>query len=278
MRTFQEAWASYRTQQSRALVYRGGVRLCRPDTLSRNATRYVEQLKHDSEAFRRLPTAEHQRVTRDRVQELQPVFRRATQWAREQTREARTEAANYADLVRRTRRDTGLSFPDVVQKLSADGRATLALLRVQVRQAFAGVGAGRLHDIYGDAFGRKDDVLALAECGAVEDLIAADTRFVLPADVDEKDHSAVLSEIKQLRTLVTDVQDLRLPSECPDFDGLVKELSSLDHRASRLGVPPLSVPAPVHEDPALVAELTAEGELTEAAWTKANVQTEAASA
>jgi hypothetical protein len=228
---WKELRAAYSRHRATLTEYRGGLRRLRPFVLDRDAKRRFETLKSHSEAVRRL-RSEHERIAAEIRAEENTLRRHATSAARHRANDVREFVNEARDQIANARRDVSTSFPDALNGVTADGMINLAALRVQTTQLLSNAGMATLLATYKRAIGRNSDPGAYVEAEVIEDLVLSG------AAISTNDADRVAA--KELRELVTDVQDLRLPSDVPDLDDLLADLDRLESRADAIGVQPLA--------------------------------------
>lgn len=214
-------------------LYRGSVRQLRPARLDADAQQHLEQLKASNEGLLRLVRNkdENERIRAEIRSEYEGARRRAAAVARYRAHSIRTQTAEARATIDRARRDASASFPRALDGLSADGMATLALVRVHTATALASLDAGALLAIYQQALARQD-MLGLVQVETVESMVgSAPYRADGPQD---------LASAKALRERIEDVQALRIPALLPDFEALDDEVSRLDARADLLAIVPVN--------------------------------------
>jgi hypothetical protein len=209
---------------------RGALRRLRPMTLDAEARAHVENLKTANEVFRRSPAAHHAKVLREVRDEITSARRQAAAVALHGLGQVRSFAEQTREAVTTARRNTALTFPDALDGLSADGMATFELLRLQIRDRLSSASAAQLLNTYRAALTRRD-LRGLIEASAIEEM--ADGGTVAAATQDD------VPLLKELREHVAGVQDLRVPSNLPDLDGLTRDVDRLEARAKLLGIAPI---------------------------------------
>ena len=229
--TWQELHNAEQAAKAAIREYRGALRRVRPIVLDRDAKRRFDTFLAHSEAARRLPS-EHERITAEIRHEEEVSRRLGAGAARHHARAVRTFVDEARAHVARTRRDVSASFPDALDHVDGNGMIMLALLRVQSLPLLASASAATLLSTYRAAVERKD-ARGLVEAEIIEDLVASGAGLA--------SGEADLPIVKQLRELVTDVQDLRLPANLPDLDALLADLDRLDSRADLAKVDPINV-------------------------------------
>jgi hypothetical protein len=251
-------WKALRTafvQHTTTLTaYRGSLRRLRPVTLDHDSKQDFEALKADSEAVRRLPS-EHLRIVGEIRTETEAGRRLAAGKARNDARAVRKFIEDARAEIAKARRDVSLSFPDALDGVGKNGMITLGLLRVALKNSLAQASAAVLLSTYQAAFVRKDDPCALAEAEIIEHLAASPGLAANASD---------LPTLRQLRSFIADVQDLRLPDDLPDIDGLLAEVDRLDARADLINLLPLTSPESVKAFEQQRDDLLAAGEAPDA--------------
>jgi hypothetical protein len=227
--TLQELARTFNSWRQTLTVYRGALRRLRPVTVEYDATQHHERLKSENEAIRRLSGIESERIGHDIRREFEAERRLAAAAARYQAAGVREFCQFAGRLVEQTKRDTSITFPDALDRVTADGMIALALLRVQMLPLIRTMSPAQMLATYEAAIKRKDP-RGLVEAEIIEQLAHSGEQLAQ----SEGD----LPVAKQLRELINDVADLRLPSDTPDFDSLLAEVDRLDSRADLIRLLP----------------------------------------
>lgn len=227
---------------------RGAFRRLRPGAVEQAAHAHVERLKQDSEAFRRLPRAEHARIREDVIKETTVARRRAAAVAGYRLGEVRDYVAEGLAWLDGVRRDPLRSFPDALDHVDRNGMIGLAVYRELRRPTLAAMAPGDLFGAYQAALRRKTSPDALVDVTLIEDL--------LRAGLVHAAQESGIAALRSLRLVVAEEEELRTPADCPPWDDIAKDASRLEARAIALELAPIN---PDH-DPAALAAYNAEGE------------------
>ena len=225
-----ELRAAFHTHTRYRNIARGAIRRLRPHVLDSDARAHVEQLKENSEPFRRMGKREHDRV-RDEVQREQSTARRrAASVALHHLRAAEQHVNDWRRWVQASRRDVSLSMPAALAHVSADGMISLALLRERRRSAVLTMTADQMLACYERACATKD-APAFVDAQLIEDVVQNGTGLALDAED--------LPTLRKLREYISGIQDLRVPTDLPDYEALAADIESLHERADALQISPL---------------------------------------
>ena len=217
-----ELIAAYPSWQRTLYTYRGGLRSLRPIALDQKSSQDFAALKESSEAVRRLPS-EHGRILAEMRRETEAKLRQSTGRARFEAGGIRKSTKEAERAVADTRRDASLSFPQAFDHVSRSDLIQLASLEIQTTAFVSKLDPAKLFERYERSVTRTADPAAFVFAKCIEELSASGAPLA-SAEAD-------LPTVKALRALIHDVQDLRLPSNLPDFAGLITELDRLDRRA-----------------------------------------------
>lgn len=164
----------------------------------------LAKLKAESEAFRRMPRTEHERV-RTQILREETAARSATasaaRWGLEPL--ARELADRYTEFVAQCRHDTAIDFPEALVGLDAAGMLTFALVVEALRPTIAHAGPDELLARHQAAMLTKD-AASLAVATLIEQRVA---RGALATSEQQ------LPAVKALHDWIDGVQEMRVPSE-----------------------------------------------------------------
>lgn len=173
-----------------------------PDAIRRTAESKVERMKAESEPFRRIGGTEHARVLKEIEREERTVRTLAAGVAlqRVEPRAARLNA-QLQRLMTAMRRDTALTFPDALDRVTPNGMIMFELLREQLRPIVDRADAADLLARYTRALNTRD-ARGRAEAGLIEERLERGGLARSEGD---------LPIVKELADLVATTCDLRIP-------------------------------------------------------------------
>ena len=221
MRSLAELIKLHPSATTALVRFRGALRGQRPVTLDAGTKAHLDELTRQNEGLLRLVK---------RPSELAKFFEeiRAEKVAdgliviavcRHLARQIPALVDEFRQAVSRIRRDTSLTFPGVLDR--AGDEATRELLRLGIYDRLSRATPAQLFSTYLDALNRRDSLRAFYEAEGIESL--ADGGALVPAT------EADLPVLKALRDHVEGVQDLRVPLDLPDFDGLLDKYTGWKH-------------------------------------------------
>lgn len=227
--TISDLRDGYNKAERALTTFRGALRRAQPNVIEHQANAHLSQLSKANEAIRRLPRTERDRITGELRTETRALRQAAARVARFHAHGVLRFVNEARTFIEQTRRDTEQSFPEAYHGVSADGLATLGLLRVQLRTQVAQASVAELQAAYAAALARQD-AAGLVEAQLIEARVLSNQPLTTNA--------TELSAAKALREYVENVMELRVPDDLPDLDGLQHEADRQEAQADVLKVLP----------------------------------------
>jgi hypothetical protein len=204
-------------------VARGALRMLRPHRLDQDVAAHVDKLS-ETEAIHRLlkNRVERANMVKDIRNETLAARSRAAGVALYALRDVQRYAQDVREWATATRRNASESFPNALDGVDRNGMIMLGMAREQVRARLAKAPASVLRETYINAQPRRDDPIALLETEIIESMLESGSLAASEADV---------TPLRELRRFVSDCQNLRLPTDLPDYEGLAADVDRLHTRA-----------------------------------------------
>lgn len=206
-------------------IARGALRQNRPHVIDGRVNTHFEALK-TNEALSRLLTnrAEHTRVLNDVRRDISTAIHQAAAIALYPLRAAQQHVSDWREWTATTKREVALSFPRALHGVTPDGMIGLATLRELRRPVLQRASANDLLRTYQKAQARRQSAAAMLDSEIIEGMLDGAAGWA----GEPKD----LPVLRELREMIRECQDMRLPGDLPDYEGLDADIVRLWERAS----------------------------------------------
>lgn len=251
MKTEQELRAGYSAWQRIIQIARGALRLNRPHVIDQDVAVHVDSLDGGSEAPHRLLRNRNERakMTAEIHAETVAARRRAAGVALYPLHAVPAYVGEWREWTAAKRRDVAGAFPSALDGVDRNGLIMLGIAREQVRARLAKAPASELLQTYDAAQVRRGDPIAYLETELIEALVE---HGIQPASDTDR------PTLKQLRALISEQQDMRLPADLPDYESLAVDVDRLGARARAAEVAAIN---PQHQPEASAYYKSQEAEL-----------------
>ena len=206
-------------------IARGALRKLRPHVIDRDVKLHVDGLAAGNEGVARLLKDQiaGARMTKDIHHETLAARSRAAGVGLYLLRDVQRHVNDWREWVQATKRDVRQVFRGALDSVTADGMIALATLTELRRPTLQHMAVTDLRRVYIAALPQRDSAPAMVDAGIIEDMIDTASWATEPKD---------LTTLRELRELVRDFQDLRVPTDLPDFEALQADVDRLHTRAS----------------------------------------------